>query len=214
MSVILPIYATVVDSTYIREGTGHNLYPTISIQARHETCIKNDEHFQFPLPEWSCGSRSRDVPSEGPAWNVADGLNLSEYVKEIERAQDRTTEKLRELLNESKAEAEANPDDFVPFTLESEIACGRLISLFATRCFHAESVSSIASFRTNGGATFACRNSKNKRRIDVEIEPSGSTSEFAATENARPVSAFKFDLKEEVFEAWLDWLLDPEQTCA
>lgn len=136
--------------------------------------------------------------------------NLGTYINEFAKAKSRIRNELNVMLSESKIESEMNSEEFRPLASEAGLACQRLINFFAEKCFLAESISSVALARLNGGATLACRNNKNKRRIDVEIEPSGETSEFIATEEARTISDFQFDLNKEIFEAWLDWVLGIE----
>ncbi|MGH9198705.1 MAG: hypothetical protein ACRD1T_23620, partial [Acidimicrobiia bacterium] len=119
-------------------------------------------------------------------------------------------ERFREQLCAASAEAEAIGDPaIVPLKDEARKACLNIANIAAERCFFADRVQLVATAKINGGAVFVGRNPLNARRIDVEIEPGGSSAEFVATQRAETVSEFSYDLDEDVFRAWLDWLLRP-----
>ncbi|MFH0342642.1 MAG: hypothetical protein ACHBNF_11055 [Chromatiales bacterium] len=118
--------------------------------------------------------------------------------------------RFREQLCAASDEAEAIGDPaIVPLKGEARTACLNIANIAAERCFFADRLQLVATAKINGGAVFVGRNPLNARRIDVEIEPGGSSAEFVATQRAETVSEFSYDLDEDVFRSWLDWLLRP-----
>ncbi len=130
-----------------------------------------------------------------------------EVIDELRKA---LRERFREQLCAACEEAEAIGDPaIVPLKGEARTACLNIANIAADRCFFADRLQLVATAKINGGAVFVGRNPLNARRIDVEIEPGGSSAEFVATQRAETVSEFSYDLDEDVFRAWLDWLLRP-----
>ena len=130
-----------------------------------------------------------------------------EVIDELRKA---LRERFREQLCAASEEAEAIGDPaIVPLKDEARKACLNIADIAAERCFYADRLQLVATAKINGGAVFVGRNPLNARRIDVEIEPGGSSAEFVATQRAETVSAFSYDLDEDVFRSWLDWLLRP-----
>lgn len=130
-----------------------------------------------------------------------------EVIDELRKA---LRDRFREQLCAASEEAEAIGDPaIVPLKGEARKACLNIANIAAERCFFADRLQLVATAKINGGAVFVGRNPLNARRIDVEIEPGGSSAEFVATQRAETVSEFSYDLDEDVFRAWLDWLLRP-----
>ena len=128
----------------------------------------------------------------------------------IDELREALRERFREQLCAASEEAEAIGDPaIVPLKGEARKACLNIANIAAERCFFADRLQLVATAKINGGAVFVGRNPLNARRIDVEIEPGGSSAEFVATQRAETVSEFSYDLDEDVFRAWLDWLLRP-----
>lgn len=128
----------------------------------------------------------------------------------IDELREALRERFREQLRAASEEAEAIGDPaIVPLKGEARKACLNIANIAAERCFFADRLQLVATAKINGGAVFVGRNPLNARRIDVEIEPGGSSAEFVATQRAETVSAFSYDLDEDVFRSWLDWLLRP-----
>lgn len=128
----------------------------------------------------------------------------------IDELREALRERFREQLCAASEEAEAIGDPaIVPLKGEAKKACLNIANIAAERCFFADRLQLVATAKINGGAVFVGRNPLNARRIDVEIEPGGSSAEFVATQRAETVSEFSYDLDEDVFRSWLDWLLRP-----
>jgi hypothetical protein len=128
----------------------------------------------------------------------------------IDELREALRDRFREQLCAASEEAEAIGDPaIVPLKGEARKACLNIANIAAERCFFADRLQLVATAKINGGAVFVGRNPLNARRIDVEIEPGGSSAEFVATQRAETVSEFSYDLDEDVFRAWLDWLLRP-----
>ncbi len=128
----------------------------------------------------------------------------------IDKLREALRERFREQLCAASEEAEALGDPaIVPLKSEARKACLNIANIAAERCFYADRLQLVATAKINGGAVFVGRNPSNARRIDVEIEPGGSSAEFVATQRAKTVSEFSYDLDKDVFLSWLDWLLRP-----
>jgi hypothetical protein len=128
----------------------------------------------------------------------------------IDKLRKALRDRFREQLCAASEEAEAIGDPaIVPLKGEARKACLKIANIAAERCFFADRLQLVATAKINGRAVFVGRNPVNARRIDVEIEPGGSSAEFVATQRAETVSEFPYDLDEDVFRSWLDWLLRP-----
>jgi hypothetical protein len=148
-----------------------------------------------------------DLPAPRKETAEAERERVFEVFDELRKA---LRKRFREQLCDASDEAEAIGDPaIVPLKDEARTACLKIASIAADRCFYADRLQLVATAKINGGAVFVGRNPVNARRIDVEIEPGGSSAEFVATQRAETVSEFSYDLDEDVFRSWLDWLLRP-----
>lgn len=142
----------------------------------------------------------KEIPEDEPN-------RILEVIAELREA---LREKFRKQLSAALEEAEAMGDPaIVPLKGEARRACLNIANIAADRYFFADQLQLVATAKINGGAVFVGRNPLNARRIDVEIEPTGSSGEFVATQGAETVSEFSYDLDEDVFRSWLDWLVRP-----
>ncbi len=153
------------------------------------SCVDNDLRTLLPREEW---------PITQP---VTDHIALKELRDSL---QMRLTNQLTAAFYEA---TDIDDPSIIPLTAEAENACTKLASTAADTCFYAEWIQMMATAKLDGGASFVGRNPKNLRRIDVEISPNGDTAQFVATERARTISAFDYDLDEDLFRRWLNWLL-------
>ncbi len=165
--------------------------------------------------EWAFDTISPLPTSLDYSEHLMPRKGISEMVRErafevIDELREALRKRFREQLCAASEEAEAIGDPaIVPLKGEARTACLKIASIAAERCFFADRLQLVATAKINGGAVFVGCNPLNARRIDVEIEPGGSSAEFVATQRAETVVEFSYDLDEEVFRSWLDWLMRP-----